>query len=183
MMLLRHGRIDAFDELYGRYATRVFTWARRLLPRLEDAEEVVQDVFLALSENASGYRPVAQLTTYLYTITVRIAGRARRRSERWMVQDPDGFAQRAAPKDPGPGRLELVDWLERALPELSFPLSSAFSVVVLDGKEYPEAAEILGRPEGTVKAQVHRARKVLKQSLARTQRALPEEAPTQGGSA
>ena len=74
------GDKDAFFVLYNRYLSKVFNRVKSKIPP-QDAEDVTQDVFIAVSRSLKGYKQEARFNTWLYTIVNRqIADFYRRRS-------------------------------------------------------------------------------------------------------
>src|SRR5262245_15335997 len=77
---VKSGDHDAFDVLFQRYFATVFRQAIRLTGNREEAEEVVQEVFLTVYEKAHTFRGAAAFSTWLYRVTANAAlGRLRRR--------------------------------------------------------------------------------------------------------
>jgi RNA polymerase sigma-70 factor (ECF subfamily) len=66
---IRADSMPAFDCLYGRYSTRVYQFAFRLLKSAGDAENIVQDVFLSLYENRHRVEKCSSVKYYIFTIT------------------------------------------------------------------------------------------------------------------
>ena len=89
---LARGEPAAFDQLVERFAPRVVGLATHLLGRSRGAEDVAQDVFLAVLEKPGAFRGQAKLWTYLATVTVNRCRTLRRR--RWLH---DRLLRAAAP--------------------------------------------------------------------------------------
>ncbi len=120
---LGQGDEEALDELYERLSGRVHTLALTLLKSREEAEEVVQDTFLALYRQASSYAtPDRSPRAFIYTIARNQAlSRLRRRKARplkaegWEVDDPrTAFANPADPTT----KLTTTLYVERLLAQL-----------------------------------------------------------------
>jgi hypothetical protein len=73
----------AFEAVYGDHAKTVARWAMRLLGPKGDFEDVVQEVFLVVQRRLPEFRGDAEITTWLYEITVRVAQRWRKRARWW----------------------------------------------------------------------------------------------------
>src|SRR5215213_4581475 len=83
------GDKDAFFALYNRYLGKVFNRVKSKIPE-QDAEDVTQDVFIAVSRSLKGYKQEARFNTWLYTIVNRqIADFYRRRSRRNSGNDTE----------------------------------------------------------------------------------------------
>lgn len=72
MLHLRQGDISAFDELYNKYAPRLFNFSFKYLKSEEEAEEVVQEVFLYIWEKRQGLKPESSFNSYVFTIAYNI---------------------------------------------------------------------------------------------------------------
>jgi len=166
-----------FPDLVDQHRDRLYTIALRLLGDRRDAEEVAQDALVRAFRAMQGYgqdRIVAlRLRPWLASIAVNLARNRRRRAEdrqppsqlEPMLQAgydlPDG---RAGPEQRARGR-ETQRELALALLGLAPSVRAAIVLRHIDGLSVAETAEALGRPEGTIKAQVHRGLRELRASL------------------
>src|SRR4051794_28613921 len=73
MLRVRDDDPGAFEELVGRYETRLLGLMTHLIGRAEEAEDLTQDVFLRLYKARKGYRPRAKFSTWLFTIANNVA--------------------------------------------------------------------------------------------------------------
>jgi RNA polymerase sigma-70 factor (ECF subfamily) len=129
------------------------------------AEELTQDVFVRAWERLGSFRGESQFSTWLHRLAVNVvlqAGRSRgrRESREELVAEPEDYLRRVGREMPG----TRVD-LERAIASLP---EGARTVVVLrdvEGFKYEEIARMQGVALGTVKAQIHRARKMMRERL------------------
>jgi RNA polymerase sigma-70 factor, ECF subfamily len=171
---LVHDLDGAFEALVRAHQDRVYSIALRFLGDARDAEEAAQDAFVRAYRALASYDAARiaelRLRPWLATVVLNICRtRALRRRTRGpkplsldLVRDaPGALAEPAAAERDGP--VSIVDrreiataWAARVA---SLPPTMRAVVVLrhVDGLSYPEIAEALGRPEGTVKAQVHRA--------------------------
>ena len=169
------GDEPAFVALYRRRQGPVYRFALQMGGSASVAEEVTQEVFLALIREAAQYDPArGSVAAYLYGI-------ARNQVLRRFEQDrsyvsiadegreenaalPDGFI---SPDDPLAEltRHERIESVRRAV--LSLPASYREVVVLCDLHEmsYAEAAGVLGSPVGTVRSRLHRGRALLLEKL------------------
>ncbi len=159
----------AFPDLVGAHAGRLYTIAHRCLGVPSDAEEVTQDAFVRAHAAMAGYDPDRirglRLRAWLATITVNLARNRRRRSSDRRpatALDPlvgaghePRLAARAGPVEIAERRDERRQ-LAAALLRLRPGVREAIVLRHLDGLSVAETAAALGRPEGTIKAQVHR---------------------------
>ena len=163
----------AFEPLVRTHADRCYSIALRVLGNPHDAEEVAQDALVRAYRALAGYEPGRirdlRLRPWLATITVNLCrNRARRAVGNTTPLDVATAAGRepAAPRRDGPAaQAEASDDRER-LAALLGALPERYRVPVVlrhvSDLSYAEVAEALGRPEGTVKAQVHRGLAMLR---------------------
>jgi len=169
----------AFPALVEAHAGRLYTIAHRYLGVSSDAEEVAQDALVRAHAALGGYEPDRirglRLKGWLATITVNLARNRRRRvvDRRPPASIEPLVAAGREPRTPhGTGPVELAERREARQQLADGLLTLAPSVreaVVLrhvDGLSVAETAAALGRPEGTVKAQVHRGLAALRAHLA-----------------
>lgn len=169
------GDVDAMKCFYALYRQRLWAYLWRQLDRDSGwAEEVTQDVFLAVWRSASGYRGDAQVSAWLFRIAHNAAANARRaRSRRIAGQqltsetDDDECGSPitlASPslEDAVLDRLALAQALDRLSPKHREVLDLAF----YQGFGSEEIAEILGIPVGTVKSRISYARRALQAHFA-----------------
>jgi RNA polymerase sigma factor (sigma-70 family) len=161
MRALVSGREDAIGPLYSRYAPIVFAMAAQALDR-PTAEEIVQDVFVAVWKNAASFEPErGPVRPWLLQIAhYRIANELRRRSRRPQVEaDPEGEHLGRVP-DPAPDPVAIT-WTEyrraalrRALEELPPPQRQALGLAFFQDLSHGEIAAVLDLPLGTAKSRV-----------------------------
>ena len=169
----------AFPSLVAEHQDRLYTIALRLLGERRDAEEVAQDALVRAFRAMHGYPAdriaSLRLRPWLASIAVNLARNRRRRLDDRM---PPGQLEpmldagldlpadaRTAPERTA-ARRETGRELAEALLHLSPTVRAAIVLRHVDGLSVAETAEALGRPEGTVKAQVHRGLRELRAALA-----------------
>ena len=165
----------AFETLVRSHQDRLYTIALRLLGDPRDAEEVAQDAFVRAHRAIAGYSPERtrelRLRPWLATIVVNLCrNRVRRREPSLLrIDQPDGgeasggsVAVVLRSIDPGasPHETALRRDGARHWAGLLAGLPDRYRTPVVlrhvDGLSYEEMATVLGRSEGTIKAQVHR---------------------------
>jgi len=178
----KEGDRDAFSEIVRRYQDRVYTLAFRWMRDRTVAEEVSQDVFLALFRSLERFRGDSQLSTWIYRVVVNhCKNRKLYRHRRKMDQhealegeprgDDDG-PQRQLP-DEGPGtdarvhQEEARELLTTALESLDEDQRQIVILRDIQGLSYEEISDMLGVARGTVKSRLHRARHQLAKVLSR----------------
>jgi RNA polymerase sigma-70 factor (ECF subfamily) len=180
----------AFDAVVVAHQDRLYTIALRMLGDARDAEEAAQDALVRAYRALASYDPdrirELRLRGWLTTIVLNrcrsVGARRASRGSRPVSIDADTgrpVADLEAPPTGAPAEVaerhaERDRWAARLL---ALPPAYRAAVVLrhVDGMSYPEAAVALGRPEGTVKAQVHRGIALLRTMLEAEARREPEE--------
>ena len=167
----------AFPVLVEAHQDRLFTIALRVLGNRSDAEEAAQDAFVRAYRAIAGYPAERirelRLRPWLATIVLNVCRnrvRVRRVATTELAFEP--AAEPAA--DPFSSRHGREVW---AALLATLPPTQRVAVVFrhVDGLSYTEMAEALGRPEGTVKAQVHRGLAALRTAFIAAERREREE--------
>ena len=162
----RHDR-RAFEELYNLYHRRLGRFLTRLTRRYDLAEEIINDTFWVVWQNAGDFRGDSQPSTWILGIAYRKARNAFRSAARSRAREnlePSSFPLTTEE----PARLEeLRDWLSHALGELPVEQRLAVELCYELGHSCEEIAVIMGCPVNTVKTRLFHAR-------AKLQRRLPE---------
>ena len=164
-----HERAQELDSVVSRYLPMFYKRAFRFLGNATDAEDAVQDALLSAYKHLGQFRGQAQLSTWLTTIVTNAARMQlrRRRSSYLSLDEEQGedgltFSEQLPDSRPSPEEVcstaEARDRLVEGVKRLSPKLRQAFQLREIDGLTTKEAALVLGVPEGTVKAQLARAR-------------------------
>jgi len=169
----------AFELLMRRHNRRLYRLARSMLRNSADAEEALQDGYLAAYQNMAAFRGEASLATWLSRVVVnqclaRLRRQARRDNIVPMVamgglDEQEAFSMPADDKD-APDRAliraELRAVLERKLDELPEVFRTVFVLRSVEELSVEETARTLDLPEATVRSRHFRARSMLRESLA-----------------
>jgi RNA polymerase sigma-70 factor (ECF subfamily) len=178
----KKGDFSAFESLVERHQRRVYSLARRIVGRAEDAEEVVQQTFLSVIEHLKGFRQEARFSTWLTRIATNHAlALLRRRNRQRAVPLADDHTGDAEQEVPHPqyiaqwretpeeiaSRHETRRLLDEALEELDEKYRLVFVLRDVEGLSTSETAEALGISPGNVKVRLLRARLMLRERLTR----------------
>ncbi len=161
----QEGDVRAFEELYRKLVNRIYALCLRMSRDSQKAEELTQDVFVRAWERMGSFRGDSKFTTWLHRLAVNVvlqAGRTqgRRESREHLVADPGEYMARITREMPGT-RLDI----ERAIAALPEGARKVLILRDIQGYKYEEIAQIQGVALGTVKAQIHRARKMMREML------------------
>ncbi|MDH3729926.1 MAG: RNA polymerase sigma factor [Acidimicrobiia bacterium] len=160
----------AFGDLVAEFRDGLYSGVRRLVPQSVDAEDICAEAFLrayrALADMALADIRRLDLGPWMWTIALNLSRNAARRRARkpWVRLDP---AWSAAAAEGGPESLVLDrSHVETLLEELPHGQRAAVVLRYIVGLSYPEIATATGRPEGSIKADVHRGLERLRRSEA-----------------
>jgi RNA polymerase sigma-70 factor (ECF subfamily) len=177
---IREGGTREMQDVLSRCRPSFYRTAYRQLGNVADAEDAVQDALLSAYLHLDQFKGQAQMSTWLTTIVMNCARmQLRRRSRKGLMSldeqsqgdQETSLSERLADRRPSPEdecqQSELRGHLMQFVEQLSPSLRRAFQLRDLDGLTTSEAAHILGVPDGTVKAQLARARLKLKRLMRR----------------
>jgi len=157
------GDVRAFEQLYRAHLPRVHSLVRRMAGG-RDTDELTQDVFVRVWQKLGTFRGDSAFATWLHRLAVNVviekfradALRRRRRSD-----DDSVFDRLAAPRQSGDVSMDF----EAALEKLPDGAREIFVLHDVEGYKHHEIATMLGISAGTSKAQLHRARMMLRRHL------------------
>lgn len=172
------GDLDgSFESLVAGHADRLFSIALRILGSRPDAEEAAQDALVRAYRALAGYdaRRIRELRLrpWLATIVVNVC-RNRTRVNRVRTTEL-AFEPTAEPTVDPVARRDVRDLWASLLAGLPPSQRTAIVLRHVDGLSYAEMSEALDRPEGTLKAQVHRGLAALREAYLATDRHDREE--------
>jgi len=165
ILLAQKGDKKAFEGIYRCYVGRVYALCLRLSGDRTMAEELAQDVFVRIWEKLPSFRGESAFSSWLHRLTVNVVlgaqrSRARRESRVTVMEDPA--------ESPGTG----IDYsphismdLEKAIASLPAGARTVFVLHDIEGYQHSEIAELNEIAPGTSKAQLHWARKHLREML------------------
>lgn len=182
-LMLEHGQgsEEAYAVLVHRHQRGVLNYTFRMVQNRHIAEELTQEVFLALVKNAKRYTPTAKFTTYLYTIASNIVSKewARRKrrpkffsiSSWWNQEDDESFNPMDHIGDERANVLaafqrgEISEAVNEALRHLPEHQRETFVLRRFQDLSYEEISEVLEVPVGTIKSRIVRAERALRPYL------------------
>jgi RNA polymerase sigma-70 factor (ECF subfamily) len=168
--LAASGDRRAFERLYRAHVNRVLSICTRMCGSRTKGEELTQDVFVRAWEKLPQFRGEAQFSTWIHRVAVNIALTDRTteaRNRQRMVEEKDaggGTPLQKASVTPGHGdRMDITAAMEK----LPRGARQIFVLHDVEGYKHEEIAEMCGITAGGSKAQLHRARLVLREALTR----------------
>ena len=168
MRQVQAGDEMAYSEIVKRYKDKIVNFLWQITGNYQVAVELSQETFMRVYFKADKYKPVAPLSSWVYTIASNLAKTEMKRSHRVMMVSLDDenyrYSEKTAaegnPKDSG-----LSDKLRQALDSLHPRYRIPVILKDLEGFSQEEIAEILKKPLGTIKARISRGRSYLKKEL------------------
>lgn len=150
------GDAEAVRALVDRFQAEVYGLCVRLLNHRHDAEDVTQEVFLRIFRSLRKWDCTRPLRPWIMGIAVN-------RCRTWLAQrarrpELADYLHETAAAPPADDSAELVSEIQAALRQLRPDYRSVFVLFHEHGHPYEEIAEALGRPVGTIKTWLHRAR-------------------------
>jgi len=161
----QNGDRAAFEQIYRENVGRVYAICLRMLANSTRAQELTQDAFVRAWEMIGTFRGESAFSSWLYRLAVNVVladlRSKKRRTARVMITDDlSVYDKTSHTANPG----SAID-LERAIALLPERARAVFVLHDIEGYQHGEIAEITGVAEGTSKAQLHRARKLLRKAL------------------
>lgn len=185
----RSGDHAALELLLERHQAQVYRFGMKMCRHPEDAQDVLQETLLAMARNVRDFRDASSFSTWLYTVARSFCIKKRRRSKFVLDEtslDSVDSSELTSLADPGkhPEEILASKQVEEALELAIRSLEPLYrEVLVLRDKEgltAPEVAEVLGITVQAVKSRLHRARVVVRDSVAPLL-GIPSGAPAEAG--
>ena len=158
-----NGDVRAFEELYHTHLPRVHGLVRRMTGG-RDADELTQDVFVRAWQKLGSFRGDSAFGTWLHRLAVNVVIERFRTDTARRQRLIDGEAIFETLSSP-PGRRDVSMDFEAALEKLPDGAREIFVLHDVEGYKHTEIATLLGISSGTSKAQLHRARMMLRRHL------------------
>lgn len=168
--LAARGDVSAFERLYARSVGRVFAVCVRMTGDPERAREHTHDAFVRAWERLASFRGEAAFDTWMHRLAVNVvltALRSERRRQRRFVSDEDDSAFGAEANERSATDVETRLDLERAIAALPPRAREVFVLHDVEGFQHDEIADRLELQASSVRAQLHRARKLIMRMLNR----------------
>ena len=160
--------IPPFNEIFKTYAQRVWRTLKRLRVRDEDVDDVAQEVFLVVSKQLATFEGRSKLSTWIYSICVRVASEYRRRPyvRRETLVDEMPEHHDGGAFEESFAREEAKKKLDSILDSLDDDKRTTFVLFEIERLQMPEIAEIMGCPQQTAYYRLHAARKIVEERIA-----------------
>ena len=177
----REGDTDAMEELYLRYRQPVFRIVYRSTRNIDEAEDIVQDVFLKAFERLHTFRERSRFSTWLMRIALNLCtdhARMRQRRQQLLEHEAEHKLAWSHPDPPDPIETAQENAFNEAFYTALNQLPDHHRQLIilrdLEEMDYETIAQILGTSVGAVKLRVMRARRAFKTKLEPLLRAIGE---------
>jgi len=173
----QQGDLSAFDEIVYRYKIPLFNFIYRFLNDYETAEELTQEVFIKIYKNISKFKPeISSFRTWMYKIASNLCKNELRDRVRRPVTENrinsidvddqiEQIQDNTSNLDTQLEQKELQEILNLAISSLPEKYRIVIILRDIENMPYEEIAKIIGKPDGTVKSRLNRARLMLKDKM------------------
>ena len=159
------GDQKAYYEIYKLYSKAMFNICYRIVGNQEEAEDVLQEAFVAAFQKIKSYQGKASFGAWLKKIVVNKAISYLRKKQIEMVELDDRFELKSDEHVDDIDLVMKVESIRSAIQKLPNGFRVVFSLYLLEGYDHKEISEILGISESTSKSQYNRAKKKLREIL------------------
>jgi RNA polymerase sigma-70 factor (ECF subfamily) len=173
----KQGDLEAFNRLVLEYQQMVYNQAYRVMGEANAATDATQEAFISAFRKIKSFRGGSFKAWLLRIVTNACYDELRRRKRRPTtpltpiddydeeIESPQWIADPGESPEDSTARQELAEAIQQCLNELSPDFRTVVVLVDIQGMDYAEAAEIVGKPLGTVKSRLARARNGLRNCL------------------
>jgi RNA polymerase sigma-70 factor (ECF subfamily) len=178
MLRVKHGDVQAFEQLAEKYKQPIVNLMFRMLRDLDEAEDLAQNVFIRVYQSAGRYEVSAKFSTWIFTIARRLCLNEIRRRGRHPAESIEATR---SDDDDQPARQfedvrtfsppeeflhgELEEKIQQALADLPEKQRLAIALCQQDDLSYEDIAKVLGCSLSATKSLIHRGRDTLKEKL------------------
>jgi RNA polymerase sigma-70 factor (ECF subfamily) len=156
------GTREEFEAFLMTHYDRIYAYSYRVLGNRQDAEDLTQDICLALPGKLRDFRGSSSVVTWLYRVVVN-AAIDHLRKQKTVRDSAAGWQDMLCnAADEGRERVEAIAWLSKAMSALPDDLRVTAALLVEEGLTQARVAEILGIPPGTVAWRMSRIKSCLR---------------------
>jgi RNA polymerase sigma-70 factor, ECF subfamily len=172
--IIRKKDQERYSEIVDRYQTKLFVYIYRLIGNKEEAEDLLQDVFVKAYKNLNSYDTSRKFSSWIYRIAHNEAVNfIKRKSLKRFIsfdaitstKDKLDTSSEEEGADKAWLRKEVSKEVSDAMKKLPFKYNQVLTLRYYSDQSYEEIAEILGKPVNTVGTLINRAKKKLSEEL------------------
>lgn len=160
----KSGNADAFKFLYEKYSGRVYAFTLRMCGNNDTADDLTQEVFIKVWEGISSFKGDSAFYSWLHRICINaflMKLRTDKNYEKKIAESSNNALMLAYTND------DFSLDMEKAIQKLPSQAKLIFILFEIEGYKHKEIAQMLNIEEGTSKAHLHKARKILREELAK----------------
>jgi len=173
----QRGDLEAFNRLILAYQERVYNQAFRVLGEYQSADDATQEAFISAYKSIRSFRGGSFRAWLLRIVTNACYDELRRKKRRPTtplepvddegdeIESPNWIADPGESPEDNISRAELADAIQACLDNLSEDFRVVVVLVDVQGLDYIEASEVIGKPLGTIKSRLARARNRMRECL------------------
>lgn len=173
----QQGDLEAFNRLILAYQDRVYNQAFRVLGEYQSADDATQEAFISAYKNIRSFRGGSFRAWLLRIVTNACYDELRRKKRRPTtplepvddegeeIESPHWIADPGELPEDNVARSELANAIQACLDQLTEDFRVVVVLVDVQGLDYLEASEVIGKPLGTIKSRLARARNRMKDCL------------------
>jgi RNA polymerase sigma-70 factor (ECF subfamily) len=168
MHLVQKGDEVAFEKIVSIYKHRIVNYLTQITGDYQRAVDLAQETFMRVYFKSNKYRPIAPLSSWIYTIASNLAKTELKKTRKLSTVSLDDTQIHLGDHIPAagePGETYLVENLKKALDTLHPRYRIPIVLKDIEGFSQEEIAQIMKRPVGTIKARISRGRAQLKHIL------------------
>ena len=161
--LAKMGNREAFQQLLELHYEMIYNVAYRFMGHSEDAEDITQDVCLALADKIQSFRGNARFQTWLYSVIMNACRDAHRKQNKQQAKLLDYSELDLQLRSMNIEHRRQITWLYRQISLLNEPLRMTAFLVLAEDLTHADAGKVLACSESTVSWRMYQVRKLLKQ--------------------
>lgn len=166
------GEVPLFEVLIRRHNQRVYRCIRSIVTGEDEAEEVMQQAYVAAYTHLGSFQGTARFSTWLVKIAINEALGRKRKASRLVAIDGGKSHEEPMSEQPNPeeraATRELASLVEQAVDALPELYRTVFMLREIEGLGTADVAEVLDVSEDVVKTRLHRAKAMVRQKLEAT---------------
>jgi RNA polymerase sigma-70 factor (ECF subfamily) len=163
------GDFRAFELFVKDYEKLVFFVINRIVQNLHDKEDICQEVFIKVYNNLPGFKFESKLSTWIariaYLTAINYVKKYRNGNQTELLENSDHFYFTSEDPEQLLTKKNTAEYVNRLIARMPLPYRTALTLYHLNEFSCQEIEQITGTPEGTIKSNLFRARKLLKEKI------------------
>ncbi len=165
----KNGNKQSLEKIYYKYKKRLLKIIWYYVRNIDDAEDVLQALFIKIINNINKYKPYkdVKFRTWLFRIAINTAKDFLKKKKKGEIniENLDFIEDKSEKIEEKIADKELIKEVRECIMLLPLKYREVISLIYFEGLKYDEVAEILSRPIGTVKSRINYALKLLRKRV------------------